>query len=84
MSPRSQGTYPWALDRVVNGALFVRVTARGVHRVLNGWAGLVLRVDSLTEGLEGRVIVHAQDLRYPNEHRPWQVWSLGPEEYEFL
>lgn len=64
----------------------VKLTRLGTHRVLSSVEGMTFGVDSEFErsNAPGEIVVHVRDYRSPNEHRDWQVWTLGPEDYEVV
>lgn len=69
---------------VVGGrAIVVVLKKEGLARVLNGKEGMTFVVNRFTVGLRGPV-AHVRDYRYPGDHFPWQVWSLGADEYEVV
>lgn len=61
----------------------VRLTEKGVARVLNGAAGMVFPVDKFTVGVSGAV-AHVRDYRYQGTVRDFQTWSIGAEGYEVM
>jgi hypothetical protein len=83
----------WAHDQASAQALVaikvksvgsVRLTADGARfRVLNGKAGMVFEVDKTSFGLSG-LVVHVRDHRFTNGGKPYQIWSLGAEDYELI
>jgi hypothetical protein len=71
----------------------VRLTKEGVQRVLDGAAGMVFQVDIFTKVEEaqngekvtdGQLMAHVKDYRFPGDHYPYQIWSLGERDYEML
>lgn len=81
-----------SLERIVEPRV-VRLTKSGVARVLNGHEGMTFIVNRYTGG-DGQVhptsgrrlqrVAHVRDYRYPGDHFPWQIWSLGEEDYEVI
>lgn len=62
----------------------VRLSAEGArYRVLEGKAGMVFEVDATSFGLSG-LVVHVRDHRYTNGGKPYQIWSLGAQDYELI
>ena len=58
----------------------VYLTKQGERRVLDGKAGMLFKVDHWG-GIDDRG-AQVEDRRYPNEHRPYQIWTLGPGDFE--
>lgn len=55
----------------------------GLSRVLDGRVGMTFVVDRFTDTVDHRgQMAHVRDYRYPGTYFPWQVWSLGPGDYE--
>jgi hypothetical protein len=61
----------------------VKLTEAGRARVLDGVAGMTFIVDSFTHGQRGPV-AHVRDYRYPGDHYPYQIWSIGVIGYEII
>lgn len=61
-----------------------RLTRDGLGRVLNGKIGMTFIVDKFTDTTGGKKVAHVRDYRYPGDHYPFQIWSIGPEGYEIL
>lgn len=62
--------------------MVVNLTPSGAVRVLNGSAGMTFVVDSLTLSGDGKSrVAHVRDYRYPNDFKPYQVWSLSEGDY---
>jgi hypothetical protein len=60
----------------------IKLTARGTSRVLNGAEGMTFMLDTMS-GLNDRCAA-VRDYRYPQDHFPFQIWSLGPGDFEVL
>lgn len=67
--------------------IFVELTEEGTRRIPDGRAGMVFVVDHTTERTGTReTICHVRDPR-TMAYQPLgsdQLWSLGPDDYEFL
>ncbi len=67
--------------------VFVELTEEGVRRVLDGKPGMVFVVDHTTNRLgTHETICHVRDPQ-KTPYQPLgsdQLWTLGPEDYEFL
>ncbi len=68
--------------------IFVELTKEGTRRVPGSRAGMVFVVDHTTERSGTReTICHVRDPRTTKKYQPLgslQLWSLGPDDYEFL
>lgn len=62
----------------------VRLLEAGLPRILSATVGMTFIVDKFTIGNDGRFIAHIRDYRHSQEHRGFQVWSIGPEGYEII
>lgn len=60
--------------------MYIRLTERGVARVLSGMAGMVFKVKCFTPGAVGDV-AHVYDFRFVNGNGP-QVWSIAADGYD--
>jgi hypothetical protein len=76
---------------IVPFPVVVMVTERGVARVLQGAPRMTFLVEAFTRsgGLPepGRLnyyVAHVRDYRYVSPGRAWQIWSLGPDDYEVV
>jgi hypothetical protein len=65
--------------------MIVKLTERGLSRVLNGQVGMTFLVDSMTPGVAG-VVLHVRDYRYPRDDngKPYQTWSITADDYEII
>lgn len=63
----------------------VKLKCSGIARVLSGHEGQTFIVDKFTPTIDNRgLLVHVRDYRYPNDHRKFQTWTLGPDDYEVI
>lgn len=68
----------------MNKFLVIKLTEKGLHRVLNGEVGMTFIVDCFTEALsEKGQVAHVRDYRDP-ENREYVIWSIGPDGYEIV
>lgn len=58
----------------------VMLTRAGEWRVLQGKAGMLFLVDSVTIRPDGGIVRHVRDYRYEQNGKPYQIWSLGPDD----
>lgn len=84
---RAAMAYAWQGLIEVKGDKRVRLTERGLSRVLNGVVGMEFEVDKFTDTGDGKVkdgVAHVRDYRYPQSDggNPWQIWSLGHGDWE--
>lgn len=89
LEPRQRAEYRHAMGKALAGAAVVRLNQRGTVRVLNGHEGMTFLVDRFSggecvNGQDLRLTAHVRDYRYPGDHAPWQIWSLGEDEYEVI
>lgn len=57
----------------------------GLSRVLDGRIGMTFVVDKFTDTIDNRGrMAHVRDYRYPTQGNGFQIWSLGPEDYDLL
>ena len=68
--------------------MVIKLTLEGERRVLDGRAGMTFIVDSMTPSGQPKAsfpwVAHVRDYRYASDRRDFQIWSLGPQEYEFI
>ncbi len=65
--------------------IYVELTEEGTQRVLDGRAGTVFIVDHTTNRLgTHETICHVRGLTRSQPLGSDQIWTLGPQDYEFL
>jgi len=70
-------------DYKMIGHTVIELTEEGLDRVLGGQIGMTFIVDSMS-GTAGNAVVHVRDYRYPTENKPYQIWSISPDGYNFI
>lgn len=63
-------------------ATVIKLTAAGLHRVLDGKEGMTFLLDTMC-GIDDRCAA-VRDYRYPTSHFPFQTWVLGPGDFEVV
>jgi hypothetical protein len=61
----------------------IKLTEKGLERVLNGSVGMTFVVDSFTDGVKGKV-AHVRDYRIPQNGKAFQIWSISADGYELI
>lgn len=60
----------------------IKLTKAGEARILDGKEGMTFPLDTMG-GVDDRC-AHVRDYRYPGDHFPFQIWTLGPDEFEVI
>lgn len=62
--------------------IVIKLLRQGLHR-LPGEIGMTFIVDSFSPGAAGDV-AHVRDYRYPQDGRPYCIWSIPADGYEII
>lgn len=63
----------------------VNLKRSGLPRVLNGQVGQTFIVDVFSDTIDNRGrMAHVRDYRYASNQYEYQIWSLGPNDYEIV
>lgn len=60
----------------------VKINQEGCFRVLEGRPGMTFIVDHFTGSTQQ--VAAVRDYRFPDGHKPFQIWSIGSNGYEMV